>query len=198
MGGRAGGSGTGMGSRSGGKQRGLSAAANRLLDAVQSGKEDNMSWDEWKSLLKEVDSQAPTLKETLGMYEKAGVMDALVAYQGSGYRYMNDRAMGIKTGDKAFDKEIATHMKNLDKAIQMRKTTKDMIVWRGSSRAEKNSRRYVSVSLHASVSDDFRSGTKNLHAFRIPKGTPYAYSNRIGEWEMILPRGFKLQDYKIK
>lgn len=168
-----------------------------MLDLVHSGKWDEMTYKERAKIIEEVDKHAETLKETLDKYEKAGVMDALVAYQGSGYRYMNDRAMGKKTGDKAFDKEIAGHMKNLDKAIQMRKTTKDMIVWRGSSRAEKNSKRYVSVSLKADVSDGFRTG-KHLHAFKIPKGTPYAYSNRIGEWEMILPRGFKLQDYKIK
>lgn len=110
---------------------------------------------------------------------------------------MNDRAMGKKTGDKEVDMKIKMHMDNLDRAIQMRKTTKDMVVWRGSSKAEKDSRRYVSVSLKARASNDFRRG-KNLHAFLIPKGTPYAYSNRMGEEEMILPRGFKLQKYKIK
>lgn len=195
MGGRAGGSGTGFGSRSGSGK--LSAAGERYLNLIQSGKFDNLSRAERERILEEVDKHAEKLGETLGMYEKAGVMDALVAYQGSGYRYMNDRAMGIKTGDKKFDKEIKEHMKNLDRAIEMRRTTHDMIVWRGSSRAEKNSRRYVSVSLHASVSDSFRDD-HHIHAFRIPKGTPYAYSNRIGEYEMILPRGFKLQNYKIK
>lgn len=197
MGGRAGGSGSGMGSRSGSGKRELSAAQNRVLDLVHSGQWWQMHWKDREKLLKEADKNAETLKETLDQYAKAGVMDALVAYQGSGYRYMNDRAMGKKTGDKAFDKEIATHMKNLDKAIMMRKTTHDMIVWRGSSRSEKDSRRYVSVSLHAEVSNGFTTG-KHLHAFLIPKGTNYAYSNRIGEYEMILPRGTKLQKLKIK
>lgn len=195
MGARSGGGGSGRGGGGGHGQ--LSAAASRMLDLVHSGKWDNMSWQQRKAILEEVDKHAEKLGETLERYEKAGVMDALVAYQGSGYRYMNDRAMGIKTGDKKFDAEIKTHMKNLDKAIEMRRTTHDMVVWRGSSRAEKNSRRYVSVSLHAKVSDEFAEGV-HLHAFRIPKGTPYAYSNRIGEYEMILPRGFKLQNYKIK
>ena len=195
MGARSGGGGSGRGG--GGSHGKLSAAGERLLDLVHSGKWDKLSWKDREALLDEVDKHAETLGETLDKYEKAGVMDALKAYQGSGYRYMNDRAMGIKTGDKKFDKEIKEHMKNLDKAIEMRRTTHDMIVWRGSSRAEKNSRRYVSVSLHANVSDGFRDG-KHLHAFRIPKGTPYAYSNRIGEYEMILPRGFKLQDFKVK
>ncbi len=195
MGARSGGGGSGRGGGGGHGQ--LSAAGERYLNLVQSGKFDNLSRAERERILEEVDKHAEKLGETLGMYEKAGVMDALVAYQGSGYRYMNDRAMGIKTGDKKFDAEIKTHMKNLDKAIEMRRTTHDMIVWRGSSRAEKNSRRYVSVSLHASVSDSFRDDG-HIHAFRIPKGTPYAYSNRIGEYEMILPRGFKLQKYKVK
>jgi len=197
MGGRAGGSGTGMGSRSG-NQRQLSAPAKQLLTIVQSGKWDDLTYKEQDRLLEAVDKHADTLKETLDMYEKTGVMDALRAYQGSGYKYMNAAAMGKKTGDKKFDAEIKEHMKNLDRAIQMRKTTKDMIVWRGSSKEEKNSKRYVSVSLSAEVSArGFMSG-KHLHAFRIPKGTPYAYSDRIHEKEMILPRGFKLQDYKIK
>ena len=195
MGARSGGGGSGRGG--GGSHGKLSAAGERLLDLVHSGKWEDMSYKERDRILEEVDKHAEKLGETLGMYEKAGVMDALVAYQGSGYRYMNDRAMGIKTGDKKFDAEIKTHMKNLDKAIEMRRTTHDMIVWRGSSRAEKNSRRYVSVSLRAKVSDEFAEGV-HLHAFRIPKGTPYAYSNRIGEYEMILPRGFKLQKYKVK
>jgi len=197
MGERAGGSGTGMGSRSG-KQRQLSAAQIRVLDLVHYGKWWGMHWEDREKLLKEADKNAETLDETLDMYAAAGVLDALKAYQGSGYKYMNAAAMGKKTGRKAFDAEIKKHMENLDRAIQMRKTTKEMIVWRGSSKAEKNSQRYVSVSLHAEVSASGFTSGKHLHAFRIPKGTPYAYSNRLGEWEMILPRGFKLQDYKIK
>lgn len=198
MGGRSGGSGTGMGSRSGSKRRELSKEANDLLTLVHTGAWKGLSEKDRDEILQRVDKHADTLGETLDMYEKAGVMDALKAYQGSGYKYMNAAAIGKKTGDKKFDAEIKQHMANLDRAIQMRKTTKEMIVWRGSSKAEKNSRRYVSVSLHAAVSANGFTTGKHLHAFRIPKGTPYAYSNRIGEYEMILPRGFKLQDYKIK
>ena len=84
----------------------------------------------------------------------------------------------------------------MDKAISMKTLDKDIVVWRGSRVKEGKSGRFVSTSISAGAAEGFNYGN-NLHAYRIPKGTKYFYSG-TGEGEVILPRGFNLQKYKIK
>ena len=192
MGGRAGG-GAGLGSGT----RSLDSASNRILDLVSRGSWEDLSSSEREKLLDAADKMADKLANSVEDYEKAGVMDSLRAYAGSGFKYINDAALGKSTGDADWDAELSGHIKNIDKAIGMRKLKKDIIVWRGSNTSETTSGRYVSVSLHASVSDRFRTD-KNMHAFRIPKGTHFAYNNENFEYEVMLPRGFNLNKYKVK
>ena len=196
MGGRAGG-GAGLGSRAGGGYaRELNAAGNKIGDLMASGKWDDLSYAEQDRLLAAADKESSKLTENLRPYNDAE-WNAITAYQGSGFKYMNDAAMGKKTGNAKFDAEVAAHVKNLDKALGKRKLTKDIVVWRGSDTKESSSGRFKSVSLKAKDAKEFNIGN-NLHAYRIPKGTSYFYSNRGGEHEVILPRTFDLNKYKIK
>jgi hypothetical protein len=197
MGGRAGGGGAGLGSRGGGgNARKLNAAGNKIGDLMASGEWQRMSYLQKLKLLEEADRASSSLTEKDSMYsdsEWAGIS----AYQGSGYSYMNDALTGRKTGDKKFDAEVEGYIKGLDKAIGRRKLTKDIVVWRGSDTKESKSARFVSTSLKAKDANSFNKGN-NLHAFKIPKGTHFYYSNRRGEHEVLLPKGFDLSKYKIK
>lgn len=184
MGGRAGG-----GSRGGGG--GGSSASQQLMNALQSGAFQRMSAAQQDKLLAAADKEASKLTENRGIYSDAE-WDAMGAYLGSGYERMNAHAINGKG-----DAETKALVRNLDKAIGRRKLTKDIVVWRGSGESESTSGRFKSTSLSASVADKFRVG-KNMHAYRIPKGTNFLYTQRKGEHEVILPRGFNLEKHRIK
>ena len=150
-----------------------------------------MSYEQQDKLLEAADKEATKLTESRNIYSDAE-WNAMDAYTGSGYESMNAHA--VNGGGSAETKALVASM---DKAIGRRKLTKDIIVWRGSDSNESTSGRFTSTSLKASVADKFRTG-KNMHAYRIPKGTHYLYTERKGESEVILPRGFNLQKHKIK
>ena len=193
MGGRAGGGASG-GMGSGAAARELTAAQNQLLDAIQSGKfYGPMDYQKQLDMLDAADKGASKLNESRNIYSDAE-WDALKAYEGGHFEKINDAARGAKKATE-WDKQT---IKSLDKAIGRRKLTKDIIVWRGSTAKESSSGRFVSTTLKASVSEKFNGGTKHLHAFKIPKGTHYLYTEGKGEAEVILPRGFNLSKYKIK
>lgn len=195
MGARSGGGGAGGMGSGAASARELTAAQNKLLDAIQSGKfyGKGMDYQEQLDMLDAADKGGSKLKESRGIYSDAE-WDALKAYEGGHFEKINDAARGAK---KATDWDKKT-IKDLDKAIARRKLTKDIIVWRGSTAKESASGRFVSTTLKASVAEKFNGSTKNLHAFKIPKGTHYLYTEGKGEAEVILPRGFNLSKYKIK
>lgn len=185
--------GTRTGSASGNSRENMTGNASRqLMDAIQSGKYDKMSYDEQDRLLAAADREASKLKEDRDSYTDAE-WDAMGAYQGSGYERMNDYASGKTKGDA----QTKALVKEMDSAIARHKLTKDIVVWRGSDKAENTSGRFVSTSLKASVAEKFHTG-KNMHAYVIPKGTSYLYTERKGEAEVILPRNFNINKYKIK
>lgn len=185
-----------MGARSGGGGGaagggGAGPATRSLANALQSGAFQRMSYEQQDKLLAAADKEAAKLTEARHIYSDSE-WSAMDAYTGSGYESMN--AHSIKGGGDAETKALVA---NIDKAIGRRTLTKDIIVWRGSNGTESTSGRFKSTSLKASVADKFRTG-KNMHAYRIPKGTHYLYTERKGEAEVILPRGFNLSKYKIK
>ena len=180
----------------GGYARELNAAGNRIGDLMASGKWDDLSWKEKDKLLAAADKESSKLTENMKPYSN-DEWEAIVAYQGSGSIHMNNHALGKTSGDRKFDAEIAKLNKDLDSALGKRKLTKDIVVWRGSDTKESTSGRFKSVSLKAKDANEFNIGN-HLHAYRIPKGTKYFYSNRGGEHEVILPRNFDLSKYKIK
>ena len=193
MGGRAGGGANG-GMGSGSAARELTTAQNQLLDAIQSGKfYGPMDYQKQLDMLDAADKGASKLNESRHIYSDSE-WEALKAYEGGSFEKINDAARGAK---KASDWDKKT-IHDLDKAIGRRKLTKDIIVWRGSTAKESSSGRFVSTTLKASVAEKFNGGTKHLHAFKIPKGTHYLYTEGKGEAEVILPRGFNLSKYKIK
>ena len=183
-----------MGARSGGgggAAGGGSPAMRALTNAIQSGEFDKMSIRDQDRLMHAADKERAKLSEARNIYSDSE-WDALDAYTGSGFERMNAHA--VHGGGDAETKALVA---NMDKAIARRKLTKDIVVWRGSDKTESVSGRYVSTSISAKIANKFRTG-KNMHAYRIPKGTHYLYTERKGEAEVILPRGFNLSKYKIK
>lgn len=190
MGGRAGG-GAGLGSGAGGAGK----ASRELMSALQSGKFEKMSAAAQERLLEAADKEATRLSENRNIYSDAE-WDALKAYEGSHYDRINAAASG--TAVSTVSQSTKDAVKNLDSALKRRKLTKDIIVWRGSDKAESStSGRFISTSTKASIADKFRVG-KNMHAYRIPKGTNYIFTQGKNESEVILPRNFNLSKYKIK
>ena len=187
MGGRSGGSGTGFGSNADGAGK----ASRELMSALQSGKFEKMSAAAQERLLDAADREATRLSENRNIYSD-NEWDALKAYEGGFYDRINAAANGTDANQSAKDA-----VRDLDSALKRRKLTKDIIVWRGSDRAEDTSARFISTSTKASIADKFRIG-KNMHAYRIPKGTNYIYTEGKNESEVILPRNFNLNKYKIK
>ena len=185
--------GTRAGGASGNSRQDLAGkASTQLMNAIQSGKFDKMSYQEQDRLLAAADKEASRLKEDRYSYSDSE-WEAMGAYQGSGYEQMNDFASGKTQGDPITRKLVS----DMDKAIARHKLTKDIVVWRGSDKVETKSGRFVSTSLKASVAEKFHTD-KNLHAYLIPKGTPYLYTERKNEAEVILPRNFDINKYKIK
>ena len=189
MGARIGG-GAGLGSGAGGAGK----ASRELMSALQSGKFEKMSAAAQERLLEAADKEATRLSENRNIYSDAE-WDALKAYEGSHYDRINAAASG--TAVSTVSQSTKDAVKNLDSALKRRKLTKDIIVWRGSDRAESTSGRFLSTTTKASIADKFRVG-KNMHAYRIPKGTNYIFTQGKNESEVILPRNFNLSKYKIK
>lgn len=167
-------------------------ASNALMNALQSGKFQRMGYEEQDRMLAAADKESSKLTENRDIYSDSE-WDAMTAYLGSGYERMNEYSIGVSKGDS----ETRQLVSDLDKAIRRRKLTKDIVVWRGSDNDESTSGRFKSTSLKASVADKFRTG-KHLHAYVIPKGTHFLYTERKGESEVILPRDFDLRKHMIK
>ena len=193
MGARSGGGGGasgGMGSGAGGADK----ASRELLNAIQSGRFDKMSYAQQDKLLEAADKEASKLTENRTIYTDKE-WDAIKAYEGSHYDRINAAASG--TNVSRVHEQTKETIKHLESAVGRRTLKKDIIVWRGSSTEEKTSGRFFSTSLKASVAKKFSEGT-HLHAYRIPKGTKYMYTEAKGEFEVVLPRNFNFNKYKIK
>lgn len=119
---------------------------------------------------------------------------ALEEYQRWGFEDINSN---LRQG-KQLTSEQKQITQTLDKIMNRTKLRKDTIVYRGGSNSKlnKNTKAYTSTSTNPYQANRFTYGGRDLHAYRIPKGT-----NAIiiggGEQEILLPRGFDLNKYKI-
>ena len=170
-------------------------SGNELLKAIQSGSFYKMSYKEQDRMLEAADKEASKLTENRNIYSDKE-WDALKEYEGSHYDRINAYASG--TNVSRASEHTKETVKSLESAMQRRTLTKDIIVWRGSMTEESTSGRFLSTSLKPSVAQKFNEGGSHLHAYRIPKGTHYIYTEAKGEFEVILPRNFNFNKHRIK
>lgn len=169
------------------------AAADRLINAIQSGKYYKMSNDAQNQLYDDALYESPALniKDAEERYTQEQ-LKSLAFYHSSFYSDINDTLRG--TASYNIDK----HVKTLDGMFD-HTLTKPIIVYRGTENKPTRGadKAYQSTSLSAAKASYFTYGGRQLHAYRLPAGTKVLYVGGSEE-EVILPRGFNLAQYKIK
>ena len=171
-----------------------SSSGMKLLESIHSGAFQKLSYAQQDKMFEAADKEASKLSENRSIYSDKE-WDALKEYEGSHYDRINAAASG--TAVSTVSEHTKETVRNLESALKRRKLNKDIIVWRGSMTAEEKSGRFLSTSLKPSIAQKFSQGT-HIHAYRIPKGTNYIYTEAKGEFEVILPRNFDFNKHRIR
>lgn len=168
---------------------GLSTNTEKFIDAIQSGKYKKMSRSAQMKMIEKVKAENKALDLPMNFTSKEEA--ALSKYTSSGYLKINGE---LRSGK--LSAETRSTVKTIDSIMKKNVLKHDVIVFRGTDGSYTTDKAYQSTSTSAWSSYTFTKGN-NLHAYRIPKGTNAVYVGG-GENELILPRGFDLNKYKIK
>lgn len=164
------------------------------LKLVQAGKQDELV-DDSKAWDDVFDARKDFLSLGEGKYTQ-DELDAISAYSGYDFDRINDALEGkAKFG---VSQKTQNQIKLLDSAMAKTKLPRDMVVYRGTVTAQQGIKQgFISTSRDLHTALQFNDGSKNVHAYLIPKGTHVIYIRDRAENELLLPRGFDIRKYKI-
>lgn len=118
---------------------------------------------------------------------------AVEKYTSKDYQTINGE---LRSGNVSAKTAKTTEM--IDSAISSNKTTKEIIVYRGTTGSfSGKDKAYSSTSTNPLTAGSFARGSGKVKAYRIPKGTN-ALSIGGGEGEVLFGRGFDLEKFRIK
>lgn len=120
---------------------------------------------------------------------------AITSYSGSQYDIINK---AMRKPDK--NKKMLSYAQSLSRDITsgMKPIDSDMTVYRGVKSAKHvvdSSPTFSSTSLSPTTARNFAGESGHVMKIRLKKGTPVAYTDNVGEREVILPKG-KFQTVK--
>lgn len=167
------------------------------LKMVQAGKQDELV-DDSKAWDDVFDARKDFLSLGEGKYTQ-DELDAISAYSGYHYDVIN-QVLEKKDNYKVYEgkRSVQEWIKNLDSAIAKTKLPRDMVVYRGTPVAEKGIKQgFISTSRDLHTALQFNDGSKNVHAYLIPKGTHVIYIRDRAENEILLPRGYDIKKHRI-
>jgi hypothetical protein len=170
----------------------IPTVTEKYLSAVQSGSFKKLSRT---SQVKMLDKVKKELQESVGLPQnftskEAGFLDTYASIK---YQKINGE---LRSGK--LSAETKKTVSRIDAVLEKNVLKHDIIVYRGTNGSfSSKDKAYTSTSLDVTTASNFSRGDAKLHAYRIPKGTKAVYIGG-GEKELLLPRGFDLNKYKVK
>ena len=170
----------------------LPQAVTTYLSSVQSGAYKKLSRASQEKMVSKVRKE---FVDTEGLprnfSSKEG--DFLDIYASSKYQKINGE---LRTGKLSPDTKRVVG--RIDAIMEKNVLKRDVIVYRGTNGSfSSKDKAYTSTSIDVLTANNFARGDAKLHAYRIPKGTKCVYIGG-GEKELLLPRDFDINKYKIK
>ncbi len=175
----------------GGGSASIPSVISTYLGAEQSGSFNRLSRDSKSKMISKV-QKATVIPTDLPQNYTAKESDFLDTYASIKYQKINGE---LRSGK--LTTETKTSVSRIDALFDKNVLKKDVIVYRGTNGSfTGKDKAYTSTSVDVLTASNFARGDAKIHAYRIPKGTKAIYIGG-GEKELLLPRNFDINKYKI-
>ncbi len=162
------------------------------LGAVQTGSFNRLSRNSKSQMIKKV-QKGSVIPGDLPQNFTAKESDFLDTYASSKYQKINGE---LRSGK--LSAETKKSVDRIDAIMDKNVLKKDVIVYRGTDGSfTGKDKAFTSTSVDVLTASNFARGNAKIHAYRIPKGTKAVFIGG-GEKELLLPRNFDINKYKIK